>query len=208
MDSIDARRAEALRLLRLYAVPEDAEAEVVEAPRHAVLPAPQRRGDRVARASPVLARRAHRARSSRRGCRATARACRCSSTCRTSRSCSRVSPGFFGRAGLSIYDAKIHTTRAGRALDTFTLNDPAQRGGSYRETLSMVERSSRASWPAGAADAACGGPHVAAREAFPAYARGAGLRRRQGHALHPRESSPRTGPACSRASPTRSRRRT
>ncbi|MCC6196409.1 MAG: ACT domain-containing protein, partial [Burkholderiales bacterium] len=27
----------------------------------------------------------------------------------------------------------------GYALDTFALNDPAQRGGSYRETLSLVE---------------------------------------------------------------------
>ena len=38
--------------------------------------------------------------SSRRGCRATARACRCSSTCPTSRTCSRALCGFFGRAGL------------------------------------------------------------------------------------------------------------
>ena len=47
--------------------------------------------------------------------------------------------GFFGRAGLSILEAKIHTTRAGYALDTFALNDPAQPGTSYRETLQMVE---------------------------------------------------------------------
>ncbi len=37
-------------------------AEAVEAPRHALLPAPHRRGDRLARAPPVLARRPHRAR--------------------------------------------------------------------------------------------------------------------------------------------------
>ena len=47
--------------------------------------------------------------------------------------------GFFGRAGLSIYEAKIHTTRSGYVLDTFTLNDPSSRGTSYRETLSLVE---------------------------------------------------------------------
>jgi [protein-PII] uridylyltransferase len=47
--------------------------------------------------------------------------------------------GFFGRIGLSINEAKIHTTRSGWALDTFALSDPAQRGGSYRETLSLVE---------------------------------------------------------------------
>ena len=63
MDSIEARRSEAQRLLRLYAVPDGAEAEAVEAPRHALLPAPQRRGDRVARAPSLLARRAARARS-------------------------------------------------------------------------------------------------------------------------------------------------
>src|SRR4029450_4162631 len=48
--------------------------------------------------------------------------------------------GFFGRVGLSILEAKIHTTRAGYALDTFALNDPSQASGqSYRETLQMVE---------------------------------------------------------------------
>ena len=48
--------------------------------------------------------------------------------------------GFFGRVGLSILEAKIHTTRAGYALDTFALNDPSQTSGtSYRETLQMVE---------------------------------------------------------------------
>jgi [protein-PII] uridylyltransferase len=42
--------------------------------------------------------------------------------------------------GLSILEAKIHTTRAGYALDTFALNDPSQSSGtSYRETLQMVE---------------------------------------------------------------------
>ena len=33
--------------------------------------------------------------------------------------------GFFGRRGLSILEAKIHTTRHGYALDTFTVHDPA-----------------------------------------------------------------------------------
>ena len=32
--------------------------------------------------------------------------------------------GFFGRAGLSILEAKVHTTRHGYALDTFALHDP------------------------------------------------------------------------------------
>ena len=34
--------------------------------------------------------------------------------------------GFFGRVGLSILDAKIHTTRAGYALDTFAVHDPGE----------------------------------------------------------------------------------
>ena len=47
--------------------------------------------------------------------------------------------GFFGRAGLSILEAKICTTRNGYALDTFTLNNPQQPEASYRETLQLVE---------------------------------------------------------------------
>ena len=34
--------------------------------------------------------------------------------------------GFFGRRGLSILEAKIHTTRHGYALDTFAVHDPAE----------------------------------------------------------------------------------
>src|SRR5206468_4669574 len=33
--------------------------------------------------------------------------------------------GYFARAGLSILEAKIHTTRHGYALDTFAVHDPA-----------------------------------------------------------------------------------
>jgi [protein-PII] uridylyltransferase len=47
--------------------------------------------------------------------------------------------GFFGRAGLSIVDAKIHTTRHGYALDTFAIHDPANANPNYRDTIQYVE---------------------------------------------------------------------
>ena len=47
--------------------------------------------------------------------------------------------GFFGRAGLSILEAKIHTTRHGYALDTFAVHDPASPNASYRDTIQLVE---------------------------------------------------------------------
>ncbi len=43
--------------------------------------------------------------------------------------------GFFGRAGLSILEAKIYTTRHGYALDTFAVHDPASPNTSYRDTI-------------------------------------------------------------------------
>ncbi len=47
--------------------------------------------------------------------------------------------GFFGRTGLSIVDAKIHTTRHGYALDTFSMHDPVDPHASHRETIQFVE---------------------------------------------------------------------
>ena len=47
--------------------------------------------------------------------------------------------GFFGRAGLSILEAKVHTTRHGYALDTFALHDPSNPNASYRETIQFIE---------------------------------------------------------------------
>jgi len=47
--------------------------------------------------------------------------------------------GFFGRRGLSILEAKIHTTRHGYALDTFTVHNPADIDASYRDAIQIVE---------------------------------------------------------------------
>jgi [protein-PII] uridylyltransferase len=47
--------------------------------------------------------------------------------------------GFFGRRGLSIVEAKIHTTRHGYALDTFTVHDPSDPSVSYRDAIQLVE---------------------------------------------------------------------
>ncbi len=138
LDSIDARRAEAKRLLRLYAVPDDAEAALWK---HLDTPYFQRHTAeeiawharhlywRVDAGAPVV-----KARLSRDGSGMQVLVYGRDEKDLFARLC-----GFFGRAGLSIYEAKIHTTRSGYALDTFTLNDPSLRGTSYRETLSLVE---------------------------------------------------------------------
>ncbi len=46
--------------------------------------------------------------------------------------------GFFGRRGLSILDAKVHTTRHGYALDSFMLQDSAGNA-SYRDVIGLIE---------------------------------------------------------------------
>jgi len=50
--------------------------------------------------------------------------------------------GYFDRAGFSIQDAKVHTSRTGFALDTFQVTHPqceASEPGSYRDLISLVE---------------------------------------------------------------------
>jgi [protein-PII] uridylyltransferase len=139
MDSVEARQTEARRMLRLYAVPEGAEANLW---RHLDTPYFQRhtaeeiawharhlywRADKTA---PVV-----KARLARDGAGLQVLVYLPDQKELFARLC-----GFFGRVGLSILEAKIHTTRAGYALDTFALNDPSQSSGtSYRAILQMVE---------------------------------------------------------------------
>ncbi len=47
--------------------------------------------------------------------------------------------GFFGRCGLSILEAKVHTTRAGYAFDTFAVHDPSDPQATYRTAIQFVE---------------------------------------------------------------------
>jgi [protein-PII] uridylyltransferase len=50
--------------------------------------------------------------------------------------------GYFDAAGFSIQDAKIHTTQAGFALDTFQVVNPAYEGegpAGYRDLIALVE---------------------------------------------------------------------
>jgi [protein-PII] uridylyltransferase len=48
--------------------------------------------------------------------------------------------GFFSRMGLSILDAKVHTTRHGHALDSFILQNPnSDDDEHYRDILCLIE---------------------------------------------------------------------
>ena len=137
-DSLNARQAEARRLLRLYAVPEGAEQKLW---RHLDTPYFQRHTAeeiawharnlywRVDRRDPVV-----KARLSRTGAGLQALVYAPDQKALFARIC-----GYFGRAGLSILDAKVHTTRHGYALDTFALQDTTAARGSSRETITRIE---------------------------------------------------------------------
>jgi len=139
MDSIEARQTEARRLLRLYAVPDGAEANLW---RQLDTPYFQRHtAEEIAWHARHLYWRAEKtvpvvkARLARDGAGLQVLVYLPDQKELFARLC-----GFFGRVGLSILEAKIHTTRAGYALDTFALNDPSQSSGtSYRAILQMVE---------------------------------------------------------------------
>jgi len=137
-DSLHARQAEAQRLLRLYAVPDGAEDKLW---RHLDTPYFQRHtADEIAwharnlywridRREPVV-----KARLSRTGAGLQALVYMPDQKALFARIC-----GYFGRAGLSILDAKVHTTRHGYALDTFALQDTTAASGSSRETITRIE---------------------------------------------------------------------
>jgi [protein-PII] uridylyltransferase len=137
-DSLNLRQAEARRLLRLYAVPDGAEEtlwarlDAVYFQRHTADEIAWHARHlywRVERTEPVVRARLSRAEA---GLQVMvylpdqkhlfARIC-----------------GFFGRQGLSILEAKIHTTRSGYALDTFAVHDPANPNASYRDTIQLIE---------------------------------------------------------------------
>jgi [protein-PII] uridylyltransferase len=137
-DSIAERQREAQRLLRLYAVPENAEQrlwreldtlylqrhtadEIAWHARHLYW--------RIDGATPVV-----KVRLAREGAGLQALVYLPDQKALFARIC-----GFFGRAGLSILEAKVHTTRHGYALDTFALLDPSNPNASYRETIQFIE---------------------------------------------------------------------
>jgi len=137
-DSIQARQSEARRLLRLYAVPEEAERALW---RHLDTPYFQRHTAdeiawharhlywRVDKTEPVV-----KARLARDGAGLQVLLYLPDQKELFARIC-----GFFGRSGLSILEAKVHTTRHGYALDTFAVHDPSNPMASYRETIQFVE---------------------------------------------------------------------
>ena len=137
-DSLETRRAEAARQLRLYAVPDGAEdslwqrLDIVYFQRHSA-------GDiawharqlyyRVDGKQPVV-----KARLARDGAGLQLMVYLPDQKELFARIC-----GFLGRARLSILEAKVHTTRHGYALDTFVVHDPANPNAGYRETISYIE---------------------------------------------------------------------
>jgi len=137
-DSIAERQREAQRLLRLYAVPDNAEQrlwreldtlylqrhtadEIAWHARHLYW--------RIDGTTPVV-----KVRLAREGAGLQALVYLPDQKALFARIC-----GFFGRAGLSILEAKVHTTRHGYALDTFALLDPSNPNASYRETIQFIE---------------------------------------------------------------------
>ncbi|MDQ6618280.1 MAG: [protein-PII] uridylyltransferase [Pseudomonadota bacterium] len=137
-DSLQERQGEARRLLRLYAVGEDAQRalwskldnlyfqhhtpdEIAWHARHLFF--------RVEGAKPVV-----KARLSRAGAGLQVFVYLPDHKDLFARVC-----GFFGRTGLSVVDAKIHTTRHGYALDTFSMHDPSDPHTSHRETIQYIE---------------------------------------------------------------------
>lgn len=137
-DSLQQRQLEAQRLLRLYAVPDGAERALwsklddVYFQRHTADEIAWHGRQlywRVAGAAPVV-----RARLSRTEAGLHVMVYLPDQKELFARIC-----GFFGRRGLSILEAKIHTTRHGYALDTFAVHDPADPDAAYRDTIQLVE---------------------------------------------------------------------
>ena len=138
LDSLEARRSEAGRQLRLYAVREGAEQALwrkldsVYFQRHSadeIAWHARQLSFRVDGTQPVV-----KARLSRGGVGLQVLMYLPDREGLFARIC-----GFFGQARLSILEAKVYTTRHGYALDTFTVHDPANPNAAYREVISYVE---------------------------------------------------------------------
>jgi [protein-PII] uridylyltransferase len=137
-DSLLARHVEARRLLRLYAVPEGAERALwsrldnVYFQRHSadeIAWHARHLHWRITGTAPVVRARLSRAEAGLQVAvylpdqpQLFARIC-----------------GFFGRRGLSIAEAKIHTTAHGWALDTLVVHDPFAPETAYRDLIQLVE---------------------------------------------------------------------
>jgi [protein-PII] uridylyltransferase len=137
-DSLQQRQAEARRLLRLYAIPEGAEErlwsklDTLYFQRHSAEEIAWHTRHLYYRADgtePVV-----RARLSRADAGLQVLVYLPDQKHLFARVC-----GFFNRAGLSILEAKIHTTRHGYALDTFAVHDPTNPNASYRDAIQLVE---------------------------------------------------------------------
>ncbi len=137
-DSLEARRVEAARQLRLYAVPDGAEQALwrkldsVYFQRHSadeIAWHARQLYFRVDGREPVV-----RARLSRSGAGLQVMIYMPDQKELFARIC-----GFFGKARLSILEAKIHTTGHGYALDTFLVHDPVSAHAAYRAAISYVE---------------------------------------------------------------------
>ncbi|MCE7876533.1 MAG: [protein-PII] uridylyltransferase [Betaproteobacteria bacterium PRO3] len=138
VDSLALRQDEARRLLRLHAVPEGAERALW---RHLDTPYFQRHTAdeiawharnlcwRVERTAPVV-----KARPARAGEGLQVLVYLPDRKALFARIC-----GYFGRAGMSIVDAKVHTTRHGYALDTFDLQNPDEPADAVRATIARIE---------------------------------------------------------------------
>ena len=138
LDSLEERRTEAVRQLRLYAVPDGAEQSLwrkldsLYFQRHSA--------DEVAWHARQLCYRVDgqqpvvKARLSRAGVGLQVMIYLPDRKELFARIC-----GFFGQARLSILEAKVYTTRHGYALDTFTVHDPVDPNAAYREVISYVE---------------------------------------------------------------------
>ncbi len=137
-DSVELRQREARRLLRLYAVPDGAEdrlwreLDITYFQRHTadeIAWHARHLHWRIDKTAPVV-----KVRLAKDGAGLEALIYLVDQKALFARIC-----GYFGNTGLSILEARIHTTRHGYALDTFAVHDPADPNASYRETIQRIE---------------------------------------------------------------------